>query len=185
MPGLPAARPPQRPAAVVGGLRTQRPGRACAGRGARAAMDAGAAIRGTPGADQPRGDRPGDRGGRTGARMVRSGGLARLPVAPAGQVALDRPHPRRGAAAGRTARQMAAVRSEGASRRDRGGGCRAERVDEFYAIYDLWGLSHAGIGQLKAGFGGRAVNYVGGLRLDVRPLSCHAAWRRRRRPTCW
>ncbi len=39
-----------------------------------------------------------------------------------------------------------------------------------YAIYDLWGLSHAGIEHFKVGFGGREVDYVGGLELPVRPL---------------
>ncbi len=50
---------------------------------------------------------------------------------------------------------------------------RASR-EAGYAIYDLWGLSHAGIEHFKAGFGGREVRYVGGLRLDVRPLVRHA-----------
>jgi peptidoglycan pentaglycine glycine transferase (the first glycine) len=39
-----------------------------------------------------------------------------------------------------------------------------------FGCYDLWGLSHAGIEQFKAGFGGRAVEYVGGFELPVRPL---------------
>ncbi len=39
-----------------------------------------------------------------------------------------------------------------------------------FEIYDLWGLSHAGIEHFKAGFGGREVTYVGGLELEVQPL---------------
>ena len=39
-----------------------------------------------------------------------------------------------------------------------------------YAIYDLWGLSHAGIEHFKVGFGGREVEYIGGFELPVRPL---------------
>ncbi len=39
-----------------------------------------------------------------------------------------------------------------------------------YALYDLWGLSHAGIAHFKVGFGGREVEYIGGLELTVRPL---------------
>jgi lipid II:glycine glycyltransferase (peptidoglycan interpeptide bridge formation enzyme) len=42
--------------------------------------------------------------------------------------------------------------------------------DAGYAVYDLWGLSHAGIEHFKAGFGGREVDYIGGLELQVRPL---------------
>ena len=36
-----------------------------------------------------------------------------------------------------------------------------------FAVYDMWGLSHAGIEQFKAGFGGREVTYVGGRALVV------------------
>jgi peptidoglycan pentaglycine glycine transferase (the first glycine) len=36
-----------------------------------------------------------------------------------------------------------------------------------FAVYDMWGLSHAGIEQFKAGFGGREVRYVGGRALVV------------------
>jgi lipid II:glycine glycyltransferase (peptidoglycan interpeptide bridge formation enzyme) len=32
-------------------------------------------------------------------------------------------------------------------------------------IYDMWGLSHAGIAHFKAGFGGREVRYIGAYRL--------------------
>ncbi len=39
-----------------------------------------------------------------------------------------------------------------------------------YALYDLWGLSHAGIEQFKVGFGGREVDFIGGLELPVRPV---------------
>ena len=39
-----------------------------------------------------------------------------------------------------------------------------------YALYDLWGLSHAGIEHFKVGFGGREVDFIGGLELPVRPL---------------
>jgi lipid II:glycine glycyltransferase (peptidoglycan interpeptide bridge formation enzyme) len=46
---------------------------------------------------------------------------------------------------------------------------RASR-EAGYAIYDLWGLSHAGIEHFKAGFGGREVEYIGGLELPVRRL---------------
>ncbi len=42
--------------------------------------------------------------------------------------------------------------------------------DDGYALYDLWGLSHAGIEHFKAGFGGREVDFIGGLELRVRPL---------------
>ena len=42
--------------------------------------------------------------------------------------------------------------------------------DAGYAVYDLWGLSHAGIEQFKVGFGGREVAYIGGLEMEVRPL---------------
>jgi lipid II:glycine glycyltransferase (peptidoglycan interpeptide bridge formation enzyme) len=36
-----------------------------------------------------------------------------------------------------------------------------------FAVYDMWGLSHAGIEQFKAGFGGREVTYVGGRALVI------------------
>jgi lipid II:glycine glycyltransferase (peptidoglycan interpeptide bridge formation enzyme) len=39
-----------------------------------------------------------------------------------------------------------------------------------YQLYDLWGLSHAGIEHFKAGFGGREVRFIGGLELVVRPV---------------
>ena len=39
-----------------------------------------------------------------------------------------------------------------------------------YGLYDLWGLSHAGIEHFKIGFGGREVDFIGGLELPVRPL---------------
>jgi lipid II:glycine glycyltransferase (peptidoglycan interpeptide bridge formation enzyme) len=39
-----------------------------------------------------------------------------------------------------------------------------------YAVYDMWGLSHPGIEQFKAGFGGREVRFIGGLELVPRPL---------------
>jgi lipid II:glycine glycyltransferase (peptidoglycan interpeptide bridge formation enzyme) len=39
-----------------------------------------------------------------------------------------------------------------------------------YTTYDLWGLSHAGIEHFKVGFGGREVEYIGGLELPIRPL---------------
>jgi lipid II:glycine glycyltransferase (peptidoglycan interpeptide bridge formation enzyme) len=34
-----------------------------------------------------------------------------------------------------------------------------------FAVYDMWGLSHSGIEQFKAGFGGREVTYAGGRAL--------------------
>jgi lipid II:glycine glycyltransferase (peptidoglycan interpeptide bridge formation enzyme) len=42
--------------------------------------------------------------------------------------------------------------------------------DAGYALYDLWGLSHAGIEHFKAGFGGREVNFIGGLEMRARPV---------------
>jgi len=42
--------------------------------------------------------------------------------------------------------------------------------DAAYGVYDLWGLSHPGIEYFKAGFGGREVDFIGGLELRVRPL---------------
>ena len=36
-----------------------------------------------------------------------------------------------------------------------------------FAVYDMWGLSHAGIEQFKSGFGGREVTYIGGRALVV------------------
>ena len=43
-----------------------------------------------------------------------------------------------------------------------------------FAIYDMWGLSHPGIEQFKAGFGGREVTYVGGRALVVDRLGSAA-----------
>ena len=43
-----------------------------------------------------------------------------------------------------------------------------------FALYDMWGLSHAGIEQFKAGFGGREVTYVGGRALVVDRLGSAA-----------
>jgi len=43
-----------------------------------------------------------------------------------------------------------------------------------FAVYDMWGLSHAGIEQFKAGFGGREVTYVGGRALVVDRLGSAA-----------
>jgi lipid II:glycine glycyltransferase (peptidoglycan interpeptide bridge formation enzyme) len=37
--------------------------------------------------------------------------------------------------------------------------------EQGFTIYDMWGLSHAGIEQFKAGFGGREVMYAGGRAL--------------------
>lgn len=39
-----------------------------------------------------------------------------------------------------------------------------------FRLYDMWGLSHAGIEHFKSGFGGRDVSFIGGLELTVRPL---------------
>jgi lipid II:glycine glycyltransferase (peptidoglycan interpeptide bridge formation enzyme) len=36
-----------------------------------------------------------------------------------------------------------------------------------FGVYDMWGLSHPGIAQFKAGFGGREVTYAGGRALVV------------------
>ena len=41
---------------------------------------------------------------------------------------------------------------------------RSSRERDF-AVYDMWGLSHSGIEQFKAGFGGREVTYAGGRAL--------------------
>jgi lipid II:glycine glycyltransferase (peptidoglycan interpeptide bridge formation enzyme) len=38
-----------------------------------------------------------------------------------------------------------------------------------FAIYDMWGLSHAGIEQFKTGFGGREVRYIGAWELVANP----------------
>lgn len=38
------------------------------------------------------------------------------------------------------------------------------------AVYDMWGLAHAGIEQFKVGFGGREANYVGAFDLVTLPL---------------
>ena len=43
-----------------------------------------------------------------------------------------------------------------------------------FAVYDMWGLSHPGIEQFKAGFGGREVTYVGGRALVVDRLGSAA-----------
>jgi lipid II:glycine glycyltransferase (peptidoglycan interpeptide bridge formation enzyme) len=43
-----------------------------------------------------------------------------------------------------------------------------------FAIYDMWGLSHPGIEQFKAGFGGRETTYVGGRSLVVDRLGSAA-----------
>ena len=39
--------------------------------------------------------------------------------------------------------------------------------EQGFAVYDMWGLSHPGIEQFKAGFGGREVQYAGGRALVV------------------
>jgi lipid II:glycine glycyltransferase (peptidoglycan interpeptide bridge formation enzyme) len=39
-----------------------------------------------------------------------------------------------------------------------------------FALYDMWGLSHAGIEHFKSGFGGREVRYVGAWDLVLNPL---------------
>jgi lipid II:glycine glycyltransferase (peptidoglycan interpeptide bridge formation enzyme) len=49
-----------------------------------------------------------------------------------------------------------------------------------FAIYDMWGLSHPGIEQFKAGFGGREVTYVGGRALVVDRLGSAAVGLARR-----
>lgn len=38
------------------------------------------------------------------------------------------------------------------------------------AVYDMWGLAHAGIEQFKTGFGGREANYIGAFDLVTLPL---------------
>lgn len=43
-----------------------------------------------------------------------------------------------------------------------------------FAVYDMWGLSHSGIEQFKAGFGGREVTYAGGRALVVSRLGSAA-----------
>ena len=43
-----------------------------------------------------------------------------------------------------------------------------------FTVYDMWGLSHAGIEQFKAGFGGREVTYAGGQALVVDRLGSFA-----------
>jgi lipid II:glycine glycyltransferase (peptidoglycan interpeptide bridge formation enzyme) len=43
-----------------------------------------------------------------------------------------------------------------------------------FAVYDMWGLSHAGIEHFKAGFGGREVTYAGGHALVVDRLGSRA-----------
>jgi lipid II:glycine glycyltransferase (peptidoglycan interpeptide bridge formation enzyme) len=51
-----------------------------------------------------------------------------------------------------------------------------------FAIYDMWGLSHAGIEHFKSGFGGREVRYIGAWDLVLNPLvrrGMHAAQRLR------
>ena len=49
-----------------------------------------------------------------------------------------------------------------------------------FALYDMWGLSHPGIEQFKAGFGGREVTYVGGRALVVDRLGSAAVGLARR-----
>ena len=49
-----------------------------------------------------------------------------------------------------------------------------------FAVYDMWGLSHSGIEQFKAGFGGREVTYVGGRALVVDQLGSAAVGLARR-----
>jgi lipid II:glycine glycyltransferase (peptidoglycan interpeptide bridge formation enzyme) len=39
-----------------------------------------------------------------------------------------------------------------------------------FGIYDMWGLSHAGIEHFKSGFGGRDVRYIGAWDLVLNPL---------------
>ncbi|MDQ3871380.1 MAG: peptidoglycan bridge formation glycyltransferase FemA/FemB family protein [Chloroflexota bacterium] len=58
---------------------------------------------------------------------------------------------------------------------DRGGESRANYLLKWeairssreagFAVYDMWGMAHAGIDQFKAGFGGREVRYVGAWEL--------------------
>jgi lipid II:glycine glycyltransferase (peptidoglycan interpeptide bridge formation enzyme) len=43
-----------------------------------------------------------------------------------------------------------------------------------FGVYDMWGLSHPGIEQFKAGFGGREVTYAGGRALVVDRLGSTA-----------
>jgi peptidoglycan pentaglycine glycine transferase (the first glycine) len=43
-----------------------------------------------------------------------------------------------------------------------------------FVVYDMWGLSHAGIEQFKAGFGGRELTYVGGRALVIDRLGSMA-----------
>ena len=46
--------------------------------------------------------------------------------------------------------------------------------EQGFAVYDMWGLSHSGIEQFKAGFGGREVTYAGGRALVVDRLGSAA-----------
>ncbi len=41
-------------------------------------------------------------------------------------------------------------------------------------VYDMWGLSHPGIAQFKAGFGGREVRYIGAYRLVLDRMGSRA-----------
>jgi peptidoglycan pentaglycine glycine transferase (the first glycine) len=56
--------------------------------------------------------------------------------------------------------------------------------DEGAQVYDMWGLSHAGIAQFKAGFGGREVRYIGAWDLVLDPVG-HAAFGAARRAQVW
>jgi len=42
--------------------------------------------------------------------------------------------------------------------------------EQGFATYDMWGLSHPGIEQFKAGFGGREVRYIGAWELVLQPI---------------
>ncbi len=43
-------------------------------------------------------------------------------------------------------------------------------AEDGAAVYDMWGLAHAGIEQFKTGFGGREANYIGAFDLVTLPL---------------
>ena len=49
-----------------------------------------------------------------------------------------------------------------------------ESRERGFEVYDMWGLSHPGIEQFKAGFGGREVTYTGGRALVVDRLGSTA-----------
>ena len=49
-----------------------------------------------------------------------------------------------------------------------------ESRERGFGVYDMWGLSHPGIEQFKAGFGGREVTYAGGRALVVDRLGSAA-----------